>query len=118
MTWDVEFQDDFDAEFDTLPVAVQTELLARATVLEQFGPMLGRPSVDTLNGSVFRNMKELRFNVGTGVWRVAFAFDSRRKAILLCAGDKQGKDQRRFYDSLVATADRRFRAHLDRLKKL
>lgn len=117
MTWDIEFQDDFDTEFDDLPVPVQTELLARARVLEQFGPMLGRPSVDTLNGSAYPDMKELRFKADGGAWRVAFAFDPRRTAILLCAGDEQGEDQRRFCENLIAIADRRFRAHLDKLNE-
>ena len=51
MTWAVEFHDEFEAEFDELTDPVKSELLARAKVLAQFGPMLGRPNVDTLNGS-------------------------------------------------------------------
>lgn len=77
MPWTVAFADEFDGEFEALPEAVQEELLAQATVLEQFGPTLGRPRVDTLNGSKHRNMKELRFDADNGVWRVAFAFDSQ-----------------------------------------
>lgn len=117
MTWDVEFEDEFDTEFDDFTDPVKTELLARAKVLAQFGPMLGRPNVDTLNGSEYANMKELRFNADDGVWRVAFAFDPERKAILLCGGDKEGKDQNRFYKDLIRVADRRFKNHLERLKK-
>lgn len=117
MTWAVEFDDEFECEFDEFTVPVKTELLARAKVLEQFGPMLGRPNVDTLNGSEFKNMKELRFNADGGVWRVAFAFDPDRKAILLCGGDKEGQDQKRFYRDLIGVADRRFKEHLERLGK-
>lgn len=58
----VEFDDEFEAEFDEFTDPVRTELLARAKVLAQFGPMLGRPNVDTLDGSEFKNMKELRFS--------------------------------------------------------
>ena len=58
------------------------ELLAHALLLEQFGPQLGRPRVDTLKGSRHANMKELRFDAAGGVWRVAFAFDPKRKAVL------------------------------------
>ena len=54
-----------------------------ARFLQQFGSQLGRPRVDTLKGSRHANMKELRFNAADGEWRAAFAFDSRRKAILL-----------------------------------
>jgi hypothetical protein len=114
--WDVEIGDEFEPEFDDLPEAVQTEILALAKVLEQFGPQLGRPRVDTLNGSSHANMKELRFDAAGGVWRVAFAFDPRRKAILLVAGDKSGGGEKKFYKELIGKADKRFDAHLARLK--
>lgn len=55
--------------------------------------MLGRPYVDTLEGSKYPNMKELRFTADDGVWRVAFAFDPQREAIVLVAGDKAGVAQ-------------------------
>jgi hypothetical protein len=70
-----------------------------------------------LNGSRFANMKELRFDVADGVWRVAFAFYTRRRAILLVAGDKAGVSQKRFYRQLVTRADMRFEGHLLALKK-
>jgi hypothetical protein len=62
-------------------------------------------------------MKELRFSATGGEWRVAFAFDPRRKAILLVAGDKSGGGEKRFYRELIRRADDRFDAHLTRLKK-
>jgi hypothetical protein len=76
---------------------VQDELLAHIELLEQFGPQLGRPRVDTLNGSRHANMKELRFDAADGVWRFAFAFDPKRRAIILCGGDKSGGSEKRFY---------------------
>jgi hypothetical protein len=117
MGWNVEFDEEFEAEFDGLAAVVQDELLAHASLLEEFGPRLGRPQADTLNGSKHANMKELRFDADDGVWRVAFAFDSQRKAILLVAGDKSGVSQDRFYKALIKKADERFDAHLERLKK-
>jgi hypothetical protein len=117
MPWEIRFDDAFEAEFDQLPEGVQDELLARIKVLEQFGPRLGRPQVDTLNGSKHANMKELRFNCEDGVWRVAFAFDPKREAVLLVAGDKAGANQRKFYENLIATADKRFDTHLAKLKE-
>lgn len=60
-------------------------------------------------------MKELRFDADDGVWRVAFAFDLERAAILLVAGDKSGVSQKRFYRSLIDRADRRFDDHLKTL---
>ncbi|HET8883544.1 MAG TPA: type II toxin-antitoxin system RelE/ParE family toxin [Solimonas sp.] len=115
-SWTVEFSDEFEPEFDALAVAVQDELLAQVKVIEQFGPTAGRPRVDTLNGSRHANMKELRFDADDGVWRVAFAFDPRRRAVLLVAGDKSGGSQARFYKWLIGLADRRFDAHLQRLE--
>ncbi len=62
-------------------------------------------------------MKELRFRAADGQWRVAFAFDTKRKAVLLVAGDKSGGSEKRFYHRLIHKADDRFDAHLTRLKK-
>ena len=116
MKWTVEFHDDFEAEFDELPETVQDELYAHAELLVAFGPELGRPHVDTLQGSKHANMKELRFRANNGVWRVAFAFDPERKAVLLVAGDKSGTSQKRFYKGLIKKADARFDSHLVMLK--
>jgi hypothetical protein len=116
MPWIVEFHDDFEAEFLTFEPAVQDALLAVARLLADLGPRLGRPYADTLNGSKYSNMKELRFEASDGEWRAAYAFDPRRQAVLLVAGDKSGGSQKRFYRRLIAKADKRFSAHLDRLK--
>jgi len=108
--------DEFDQEVDRLPEDVQVALYASTLLLQEFGPQLARPSVDTLNGSRHKNMQDLRFSAADGEWRVAFAFDPRRKAILLVAGDKAGVSQDRFYRELIRKADVRFDAHLMRLK--
>jgi hypothetical protein len=115
--WQVLIGDEFEPEFFGLPEEVQIEILALTRLLQQFGPQLGRPRVDTLKDSRHANMKELRFDAAGGVWRVAFAFDSKRKAILLVGGDKSGGGEKRFYRELIRKADRRFDAHLERLKK-
>lgn len=117
MSWVVQFDEAFELEFDELPETVQDEMLAHAKLLEHFGPTLGRPRVDTLNGSRHPNMKELRFQADGGVWRVAFAFDPQRQAILLVCGDKSGVSERKFYKQLIRKADERFDQHLSRLKK-
>jgi len=79
MIWNVDLADELEAEWDELPGDVQDELLAHGKLLEQFGPQLGRPRVDTLKGSRYGNMKELRFDVAEGVWHVAFAAHRRRQ---------------------------------------
>jgi hypothetical protein len=117
MKWIILFHEDFESEFDALPEEVQDEMLAHAKLLEEVGPQLGRPRVDTLKDSHHANMKELRFDAADGAWRVAFAFDPERRAILLVAGDKSGVSERRFYKQLIAKADERFDGHLERLKK-
>src|SRR6266851_10168382 len=98
----------FKPEFDALDQDVRREVLALARVLQQFGPQLGRPHVDTLDGSRHANMKELRFSAADGEWRVAFAFDRKRKAILLVAGDKSGGSKKCFNRELIRMADDRF----------
>ena len=113
----VEIGDEFEAEFYDLDDGVRTEILALTRFLQQFGPLMGRPRVDTLNDSRHANLKELRFSAAGGEWRVAFAFDTKRKAILLVAGDKSGVSERQFYRELVRKADERFDAHLARLRK-
>lgn len=115
--WIVEIGDGFQPEYDALHEEVQDELLAMTRLLQQFGPQLKRPHADTMNGSRHANMKELRFKAVDGVWRVAFAFDPRRKAVLLVAGDKSGTSEKRFYREFIKKADDRYDAHLARLKK-
>lgn len=117
MKWLIELCDEFTPEFEAMTEAVQDELLAQLKVLERFGPELGRPHVDTLNGSKHANMKELRFKADDGVWRVAFAFDPDRKAVVLVGGDKSGGSEKRFYKVLIKSADARFDRHLASLKK-
>lgn len=112
MSWTVLFHEVFRAEYDMLPEGVQNELLAHARLLQEFGPSLKRPHAGTLKGSAHANMKELRFKAEDGVWRIAFAFDPERQAILLVGGDKAGIKETRFYKGLIAKADERFSGHL------
>ena len=86
MPWTVSFADEFEPEFDALDAEVQDAILARVLLLEREGPSLGRPHADTLTGSKHANMKELRCTAAGGVWRIAFAFDPDRQAILLVGG--------------------------------
>ena len=112
MRWKVVFHPYFEPEFAAMPQAAREGLAAAMGFIGEFGPHLGRPTADTLAGSRFANMKEIRFRAANGAWRVAFAFDPKRQAVVLCAGDKAGVAQRRFYGTLIATADQRFETWL------
>ena len=118
--WAVELHDEFEAEFNAFDQDVQDNLLAAAKAIRLAGPKAGRPHVDTLKGSRHANMKELRFegHDGSEEWRAAFAFDPDRKAIILVAGAKQGRSEKRFYKQLISVADKRFDAHLRTLKSV
>ena len=122
MEWVVEYDPAFAAELeaitrDTGSSVVLEEVLALAELLRRFGPHLKRPHCDTLSGSKHANMKELRFTLPDGEWRVAFAFDPRRSAILLVGGSKSGTPEKRFYRELIRIADKRFDEHLKKLKQ-
>lgn len=92
-------------------------LFAALRVLSREGPSLGRPLVDTIKGSTIKNLKELRpGSSGRSEVRVLFAFDPMRRAIMLVAGDKAGNWQR-WYRQNIPVAERRYRDHLDALRR-
>lgn len=108
--WNVLFDDAFVPEFRALAPVARDAILAYAGLLAEAGPQLGRPHADTLKGSTYANMKELRVTADKVEWRVAYAFDPRRNAILLAAVAKGGS--KRAYERLIRTADKRFADHL------
>ncbi len=85
--------------------------------MKQEGPHLGRPHVDALYGSKIPNMKELRVQSKGRPVRGFFVFDPLRKAIVLCAGNKEGTDEKRFYKTMIKTAENEYHRHLDYLKR-
>ena len=112
MSWIIKFHEDFDREFQGFDDRVQDEILAKLIVLEKEGPNLGRRHVYRLNGYAHSNMKELRVSAAGGIWRITFAFDPGRNAILLTAGNKRGANEDRFYRDLIRLAESRFAGHL------
>jgi hypothetical protein len=113
--WNVEITDEFVDWFFGLDENEQESVRASIEILEQIGPSLGRPHVDTVAGSKFPNMKELRTQHRGRPIRSFFAFDPRRAAILLIGGDKTGN--KRFYDEMIPIADRLYELHLAELRK-
>ena len=93
----------------------QQDILAAIFVLEQFGPTLGRPYVDSIQGtSKVKNLKELRVQHKGKPFRVFFAFDPIRQAVMLCGGDKSG--DKHFYETMIPIAEREFLDYLQGLE--
>lgn len=110
--WDVETTDTFDEWFFDQPISLKEDVLAAMHILAEYGPQLGRPYVDTVKDSTYPNMKELRIQHAGDPIRAFFAFDPNRKAIVLCAGDKTGCVEKRFYKEMIKIADNEFSKHL------
>ena len=84
-------------------------------ILREIGPSLGRPHVDAINDSEQKNMTELRIQNKQRLFRIMFAFDPDRKAILLIGGDKRG--DKRFYERIIPLADALFDEHAAKRRK-
>jgi hypothetical protein len=95
---------------------VQDSILVGLGLLKQEGPLLGRPYVDTLKGSQYPNLKELRVQHAGEPWRILFAFDPIRQAIVLVGGNKTGN--KRWYEKNMLIAEQRFTEHLESLEDL
>ncbi len=113
--WEIEYTDEFGQWWETLTSKEQESLDASIRLLEQLGPHLARPHADTVSGARHTNMKELRTQHCGRPLRTFFAFDPRRKAILLIGGDKTGDN--RFYDWMIPLADKLYDTHLQELKE-
>ena len=108
--WIVITTDLFNEWLEQQDESTQEKVLAALVVLQQQGPSLGRPLVDTVYDSKFTNMKELRIQHRGKPLRAFFAFDPLRQAIVLCIGDKGGK--KRFYKEMLDIADQQYEIHL------
>jgi hypothetical protein len=115
MAWPYQTTVDLDAWVESLGQEERNEIAALLDALTRLGPGLGRPIADTLNGSRYPNMKELRGRTPSAVLRIAFAFDPERVAQVLCGGDKSGVSQKVFYKRLITKADSLYQLHLQAL---
>jgi hypothetical protein len=109
--WTVITTEEFDRWFASQDESIQEKVLAAMVMLGRTGPNLSRPFVDSLRGSQHPNMKELRIQHKGRPIRAFFAFDPKRQAIVLCAGDKTG-NEKRFYKVMLPIADAQFTQHL------
>ena len=113
MAWEVEYTEVFGAWWNSLSEPEQDSIAAAVDLLEEYGPALKRPYADTVAMSKHANMKELRIQHAGRPYRVLYAFDPRRTALLLIGGDKTGND--RWYQEFVPLADKLFDRHLAQL---
>lgn len=114
MTWEVEYTDEFEEWWDNLSEAEQIDVAASVGLLEQIGPNLRFPYSSGIQHAEHSHLRELRIQHRGNPYRVLYAFDPRRVAILLIGGDKTGND--RWYEIYVPIADRLYVEHLETLK--
>ena len=113
MEWQVEGTDEFYLWFAGLTPEERISLAATIDLLEEKGPSLGRPHVDTLRGSKYTNLKELIVQHAGDPYRVIFAFDPRRTAILLLGGRKTDS---KWYKSAIPEAEKLYARYLQEIK--
>jgi hypothetical protein len=113
--WEVEYTDEFGDWWRGLTEAQQVSVDALVRLLEARGPRLGHPYSSGIKSSRHSKMRELRIQHRGRPFRVLYAFDPRRMAILLIGGDKSGND--RWYEIFVPRADHLYDEHLAILRK-
>jgi hypothetical protein len=115
MEWIVEYTDEFGAWWGRLMAEEQEDINAVVILLQRLGPALRFPYTSSIGSSRHSHMRELRIQHAGRPYRVLYAFDPRRTAILLIGGDKTGND--RWYDTYVPVADRLYDEHLEQLRR-
>jgi len=113
VAWEVEFSDEFGEWWDSLNAAEQKSVDFTVSLLQHAGPTLRMPHSSGVESSRHAHMRELRIQHEGPPYRVLYAFDPRRTAILLIGGDKTGND--RWYDEYVPRADAIYDRHLREL---
>jgi hypothetical protein len=115
MTWNIEYTDYFGTWWERLTATEQVSVAASVGLLENYGPNLRYPHSSGINGSRYSHMRELRVQHEGRPYRILYAFDPRRTAILLLGGDKTGNS--RWYDESIPRADALYEEHLAQLKR-
>ena len=115
MKWDIEYTDEFESWWESLSEAEQDDIVATVNLLGEKGPSLPFPFSSGISGSKHSHMRELRIQHAGDPYRVLYAFDPRRCAILLIGGNKVGNN--RWYDEFVPQADKIYDKHMEELEK-
>ena len=113
--WDVEYTDEFEALWEELSEEEQDAIAYTVGLLQAKGPSLNYPYSSNVKQSRHGSMRELRSQCEGRPIRTFYAFDPRRTAILLIAGDKTGDD--RFYDAMVPIADKIYDEYLKEIQE-
>ena len=114
MVWEVEYTDEFGIWYESeLCEEEQDSVAAVVDLLVQDGPHLGYPHTSSIQSSRHSRMRELRIQHQGEPYRVLYAFDPRRTAVLLLGGCKTGNDS--WYEQFVPKADNLYAEHLDEL---
>ena len=115
MAWEVEYTDEFGEWWDDLDESEQISVTAVVQLLEAKGPNLPFPHSSAVTTSRHGHMRELRIQHKGDPYRILYAFDPRRTAILLIGGNKTGDN--RWYKKHIPWADKLYDEHLETLKK-
>jgi hypothetical protein len=115
MPWEVEASDEFKEWYESLDEEERASVAEGVDMLEEYGPALGRPYADTLRGSRYPNMKELRVQHQGKPYRILFAFDPRRNAYLILGGDKTGDAN--WYVDAIRRAEAIYALHLKEIEE-
>ena len=113
--WEVEYTDEFGEWWETLSEVEQISVAAHVELLEKLGASLKFPYSSGIKNSIHSHMRELRIQHAGNPYRILYAFDPRRTAILLIGGNKTSKKQ--WYNKFVPIADRLYTEHLKILEK-
>ena len=108
--WEIEYTDEFGRWWEILSEKEQISIAASIGLLEKLGPNLKFPYSSGIQNSQVSHMRELRIQHSGRPYRVLYAFDPRRTALLLIGGDKTGNEQ--WYDKFIPIADKLYTEHL------
>lgn len=115
MPYSVIYLDEFAAWLRAQEEDLQDRTVAQLELLKEYGPLLGRPYVDTLKGSEIANLKELRFAYDRAPIRILFAFDPKQQAVIILGGNKAV--DKRWYETNIPIAEKLYKAHIERQKE-
>ena len=114
--WSITYTKEYEVWFSALEEDYKIAINSKVIVLSEFGPQLGRPYVDSIQGSKYSNLKELRIQHKKAVFRILFCFDKSKNGWLLIGGNKKGKNEARFYKKLIKQAEELLDKYLEILE--